>query len=125
MAAKLTNERIIKALLTGCRATTKETVVIDATLVNQVLGLAKVQEENLFKWAVGGEFTKAEKEIVGSVIPPEANIEEFGYAEVDREHLLRLLEELTTTPTTPTAPATPPTTPPATTTPDPYQPELF
>lgn len=87
------NQKRLNALIKGCKATTKENVVINPAHAIEVLSYDTCEVNNLFNWVVEAEATEIIKPKPGSVIPPDAHVEVHGLAEVNRELLLELLED--------------------------------
>lgn len=88
----LTDDRIRKALIKGCRSTNVPVVNVNVGQVVQVLGLDVVENTNLFNWVVTVQDTAIKKKRPGSVIPESSAVHEYGLGEVNREQLLELLE---------------------------------
>jgi hypothetical protein len=84
---------IKQSLIKGCSATSAERVTVYVDQVIAILGMEVCEDYDLFKWVVEAEITDVSTKISpGSVLQAAASTEHVGFAEVDRETLLMLLQ---------------------------------
>lgn len=86
-------ERIRRALIKGCMATSAEHIVVDVSQVIEVIGYDACDLNDLFNWVANTEAVLAKKIKPNSIIPLSSLVQQVGYGEANRELLLELLQQ--------------------------------